>query len=476
MFGESLPQRWQVFSAKGDMVECATAIGSDFAVSQKVIQVLLAAGSDTDEMHDGTLAAVEPVTGKIERRSETFFEPEHIDVEVPGLLERSSANGVVVESLQGHDSAGRNKGQGLLMSDLQKLYKSTRQARSKTANCRNTRVTEQKAPTMWKTVEFLYLNHQEVHDMRPPYAEIVELCEVCFRDHAAGTADMPPKIRVTPRDEMYVHAKPGYLPSFDVAGIKWQSNVEENPANGLPNNIGLVVLTNPDDGSPRAVMDCSWVTALRTPAAAMTALKYLKPADSRVACIIGLGLQGRCHFDALLETGFAPDLETVQIFDLRPEAIDSFADFVREKSNIQVVKADRPETAVRGSDIIISCTQFKKNSDPQIIPEWVKAGSLALPADVGSYWTPEGRDLMDKIYTDDIPQTESFADYGFFQGQSVRLDAEIGRVVIGEIEGRQSDDERLMCINAGLSLYDVALAQRIYERALERGVGTRLPW
>ena len=83
---------------------------------------------------------------------------------------------------------------------------------------------------------------------------------------------------------------------------------------------------------------------------------------------------------------------------------------------------------------------------------------------------------MDKIYTDDIPQTESFADYGFFQGQSVRLDAEIGRVVTGEIEGRQSDDERLMCINAGLSLYDVALAQRIYERALERGVGTRLPW
>jgi ornithine cyclodeaminase/alanine dehydrogenase-like protein (mu-crystallin family) len=329
---------------------------------------------------------------------------------------------------------------------------------------------------MWKKVEFLYLNHEQVHEMRPPYEEIVALCETCFRDHAAGTAQMPPKIRVTPRDEMYVHAKPGYLPSFDVAGIKWQSNVEENPANGLPNNIGLVVLTNPDNGAPRAVMDCSWITALRTPAAAMAALKHLRPKEARTVSIIGLGLQGRCHFEALLDTGLVPEFETVQIYDLRPRAISAFADFVRERSSIKVMQAENPEAAVRGSDIIISCTQFKKNSDPQIRPDWVKAGSLALPADVGSYWTPQGRDVMDKIFTDDIAQTQSFADYGFFQGQSVRLDAEIGRVVIGEIPGRTSDDERLMCINAGLSLYDIALAQRIYERARERDVGTVLTW
>lgn len=329
---------------------------------------------------------------------------------------------------------------------------------------------------MWNKVDFLYLNHEQVYEMRPPYDEILELCEVCFRDKAAGTADMPPKIRVTPRDEMYVHAKPGYLPSFDVAGIKWQSNVEENPANGLPNNIGLVILTNPDDGSPRAVMDCSWITALRTPAAAMVSLKYLRPAEVRSACIIGLGLQGRCHFDALLETQLVSELEILKIYDLRNDAIDAFADFVKEKSGIKVIKADSPETAVRDSDVIISCTQFKKNSDPQVLPEWVKEGSLALPADVGSYWTPEGRDIMNMIYTDDIAQTVSFADYGFFQGKSVRLDAEIGDVVTGTIPGRTSDSDRLMCINAGLSLYDIALAQRVYERAQKSGVGTLLQW
>ena len=312
--------------------------------------------------------------------------------------------------------------------------------------------------------------------MRPAYSEIVELCELCFKDKAGGKADMPPKIRVTPRDEMYVHAKPGYLPSFDVAGIKWQSNVEENPARGLPNNIGLIILTNPDDGSPRAVMDCSWITALRTPAAAVAALKHLKPKQARVVSIVGLGLQGRCHFDALVETQTVPELETVKVYDLREEAMESFCDHVKATSSIEVQACPDPESTVRESDIIISCTQFKKNSDPAIQPEWVKAGSLALPADVGSYWTPAGRELMDKIFTDDIPQTQSFADYGFFQGQSVRLDAEIGSVITGEVEGRTSDEERIMCINAGLSLYDIALAQRVYERAVDAKVGRWLEW
>ena len=64
----------------------------------------------------------------------------------------------------------------------------------------------------------------------------------------------------------------------------------------------------------------------------------------------------------------------------------------------------------------------------------------------------------------------------FFQGGPVRLDAEIGSVITGEIEGRTSDDERIMCINAGLSLYDIALAQRTYERAVAAKVGQWLAW
>ena len=87
---------------------------------------------------------------------------------------------------------------------------------------------------MWKQVEFLYLSHDEVYELRPSFKDIVGLIEICFKDKMRGEADMPPKIAVSPRDEVYIHAKPGYLASLDVAGIKWQSNVMDNPSRGLP--------------------------------------------------------------------------------------------------------------------------------------------------------------------------------------------------------------------------------------------------
>lgn len=329
---------------------------------------------------------------------------------------------------------------------------------------------------MWKQVEFLYLSHDEVYELRPSFKDIVGLIEICFKDKMRGEADMPPKIAVSPRDEVYIHAKPGYLASLNVAGIKWQSNVMDNPSRGLPNNIGLVILTDPVNGATRAVMDCTWVTALRTPAASMTAIKYLGPSRARVGTIIGLGLQGRCHFDALIETRVVPELETIKVYDLKEEAIASFVEYAAGKSGLTIEPCESPEAAIRNSDIIITCTQFLRRSDPVVRPDWVKRGSLALPAELGSYWTPEARESMDKIFTDDIAQTNSFAARGFFQGESVRLDAELGAVITGETAGRTSDEQKLMCINGGLSLYDIALAQRIYERAVSNKVGTWLRW
>ena len=328
---------------------------------------------------------------------------------------------------------------------------------------------------MWKNVEFLYLNHDEVRSHAPPYADIVEAVETALRDKATGSAQMPTKIHVSPRDEMYIHALPGYLGSMDVAGVKWQSNVIDNPRRGLPFNIGLVALTNPDDGTPRAVMDCTWITAMRTAAASLAAIRHLKPSSARVLAIIGLGVQGRTHLDAITQSGIPGELERIRVYDLSEEASAGFAAHARRQGSVEVERCDSPEAAIRGADIVISCTTFLRHSDPQVLPDWLKRGSLAVPVDVGSYWTPEARDAMDRIVTDDIPQTRAFAERGFFQGGTVRLDAEFGDVIAGKVPGRRSDAERLMCINAGLGLYDIALAQKVYERARDRA-GTWLRW
>lgn len=329
----------------------------------------------------------------------------------------------------------------------------------------------------WNTVEFLYLDHDEVRENRPPYAEIVEVVETTLTDKVSGLAQMPTKINVVPRDEMYIHALPGYLKSMDVAGLKWQSNVIENPSRrGLPFNIGLVVLTNPEDGAPRAVMDCTWITAIRTAAASLAAVRHLKASEARVLAIIGLGVQGRTHLDAIAESGIPRELERIKAYDVSEEALAGFVDYARERTPVDVEPCASPEATVRGADVIITCTTFLKRSDPKVRPDWPKPGSLAVPVEVGSYWTPESRDAMDLIVTDDIAQTHAFADRGFFQGKPVRLDAEFGDVIAGNATGRSSDDERIMCINAGLSLYDIGLAQKVYERARDRGAGTWLRW
>ena len=328
---------------------------------------------------------------------------------------------------------------------------------------------------MWKHVEFRYLDHEQVHACRPSACELMDLIEVCYQDRASGGAQVPPKTRIAPRKGVFVHAKPGYVPSMDVAGIKWQSNVPENPDRGLPNNIGLVVLTDPETGVPRAVMDCTWITALRTPAASMVAIKRLARSGARQVGIVGLGLQGRCHFDALIESAVLPNLETVRFYDLNPVATAAFEAHASGKANLEIRPCSTPKDALKDADVMISCTLFQR-PDPTVVPDWIKPGALCLPVDLGAYWSAESRASVDLIATDDEPQTQSFAHADFFPEDKLRIDVEMAEIVSGKHPGRENDDQRIMCINAGLSTYDIAMAERVLEKAAREGVGTVLQW
>lgn len=329
---------------------------------------------------------------------------------------------------------------------------------------------------MFARRRFLYLTQRQVHDLRPTYGEIIELVEMSLRDKANGRADMPSKIAIHPRKEQFVHAKPGYLGTPDVAGIKWQSNIATNPERRLPNNIGVMILTEPVDGSTRAIMDCSWITGFRTPAATMVAIKHLARAKASIVSIIGLGMQGQGHFDALIESGVVAQLKTIKVIDKSKEALARFIRRAKKVSRFEVVACATAREAIEDSDIVISCTALYENPKGIVRPEWLKEGVLALPVDIGCYWTRQSRRIMDRIFTDDIEQTQSFAKRNFFDERKVRLDAELCEVVAGKRKGRRSDREKIMCINCGLSLYDIALAERIYERAIAKNAGRWLPW
>lgn len=115
---------------------------------------------------------------------------------------------------------------------------------------------------------------------------------------------------------------------------------------------GLVILNDPENGLPLAVMDCIWLTAKRTGAASAVAAKYLARPDAEALGIIGCGVQGRSHLEAM-RTQF-PDLSRVLAYDHAPANLHRYVAEMRSAHRVEVVAAPDAESAVREADIIVT--------------------------------------------------------------------------------------------------------------------------
>src|SRR4051795_2343146 len=139
--------------------------------------------------------------------------------------------------------------------------------------------------------ELLYLSQADVLATRVTMREIIDAIESMFRQKGLGQCEMPPKPGVHPLPDAFIHAMPASIPAFESVGVKWVSGYPQNQANGLPYINGLIILNDFATGIPIAVMDCAWVTAVRTGAATAVAAKYLARPDSTTIGILGCGVQ-----------------------------------------------------------------------------------------------------------------------------------------------------------------------------------------
>jgi len=320
-------------------------------------------------------------------------------------------------------------------------------------------------------MELSYLSRSDVERVGMSMAEIIDAVEEAFLEKGRGKVEMPPKPGIHPRKDTFIHAMPAYIPSLEAAGIKWVSGYPENYKRGLPYITGLIILNDPETGVPMAVMDASWITAMRTGAATAVAAKYLARKASKTLAIIGCGVQGRTNLEALKVV--FPSIETVYAHDILPEAMERYADEMSGKFGVEVIKCAEPEDAVRDADIVVTATPILKEPQPVIRAEWLKPGVFACPLDFDSYFKPEAFSAMDKLYTDDLEQQRYYVSVGYFK-QVPEPHGDLGEVVVGSKPARQSDDERIMSINLGLAIEDMATAIRIYHQATEMGIGQRL--
>lgn len=317
----------------------------------------------------------------------------------------------------------------------------------------------------------LYLSREDVETVDLPMSDIIDALESMFREKGEGRIEMPPKPGIHPDTDAFIHAMPAWIPGLGAAGIKWVSAFPGNPARGLPYISGLVVLNDPGTGLPTAVMDATWITAKRTGAASAVAAKYLASPESRSLGILGCGVQGRSHLEAM---ACLFDLERVVAYDIDRAAAERYADEMTGVAGSPIMVADAPREAVSGLDLVVTAGPILKDPKPTIEPGWLAPGAFASPVDFDSYWTGAALRQIDRFVTDDLAQMEYYRhEEGYFR-DTPEPSADLGQIVAGRHPGRASPTDRTMSMNLGLAADDMATAVLILEQARELGIGTRL--
>jgi ornithine cyclodeaminase/alanine dehydrogenase-like protein (mu-crystallin family) len=316
----------------------------------------------------------------------------------------------------------------------------------------------------------LYLSRADVAGLDLAMSDIILALEKMFLEKGKRQVEMPPKPGIHPQLDSFIHAMPAYIPALNAAGMKWVSGYPENPKRGLPYISGLIILNEPETGLPKAVMDCTWITAKRTGAATAVAAKYLARPDAEIVGILGCGVQGRSNLEAL---GVLFPIKRVLAYDLDSQAQDRYVEEMKAKFGLEVIPAGDPKQAVAGCDLVVTAGPILKTPHATIKPGWLGKGAFASLVDFDSYWDRGALREADKFCTDDIPQLEYYQSLGYFQGIPP-IYADLGELVTGRKPGRQSAEERTIACNLGLALDDMATAPLVYELALERGVGTWL--
>lgn len=321
--------------------------------------------------------------------------------------------------------------------------------------------------------ELLYLTRKDVEEVDLPMAEIIDILHAAFLEKDKGTVEMPPKPGIHPVENAYIHAMPCWVPGLKAAGIKWVAGYPENQKRGLPYISGLMVMNDPDTGLPLAILDATWVTAMRTGGVTGLTAKYMANPDSETVGILGCGVQGCTNLEAVLVT--CKKIKRCYAFDIYPEIAEKYAKSQAAKFGIEVVPVKTHKEAVVDSDIVVTAGPIKHNPDRAIEGAWLKAGVLLAPVDFDCMLMPSViEDNCTKCYVDDLGQYQNFKRMGYFPYGPASL-PEICTVFAGKAPGRSSPEEKVAAVNIGMSLDDIPTARKIVELAMEKGIGRTLP-
>jgi ornithine cyclodeaminase/alanine dehydrogenase-like protein (mu-crystallin family) len=313
--------------------------------------------------------------------------------------------------------------------------------------------------------EMLYLSRADVERLLDIDA-MLEALAAALVIFSSGTTSVPPRVAARVPDLGLLGAMAGYVPGVALE-TKLVSVFPANDHHGMPSHQGLIALFDEQNGTPLALMDGTYITAIRTGGTAAVAARALSREDSSVLAILGAGVQGRSH----LQT-FPRVRELVEI------RVAS-----RDAARAAALAADHPrarvfgsfEEAVRGADIVACCTDAR---EPILRRAWLKPG--AHVSSVGGTFGPEldpetvaaGHVFVEwRGAATNAPPAGAIE----LQGLDPSTLTEVGEVLAGTKPGRRSREEITVYKSTGHAVEDAAAARLVYDRARAEGAGISLP-
>jgi len=310
-----------------------------------------------------------------------------------------------------------------------------------------------------------------------PMRECIELMKTAFAQVSMGQAAVPLRTQIPIlSNEGVTLFMPAYLAQSGDLGAKIVSVFSHNPERDLPTIHAVVIVLDSTTGVPVALMDGTYLTALRTGAASGAATDLLARKDAHVVAIFGAGTQGRTQLEAVCTVR---SITRVLVFDINPEQAAGYVNEMRARGAPipgEIHIAASPEEAISQADIVCTATT---SIQPLFDGRKLRPGTHINA--VGAY-TPQMQEVdaetvqRAKVVIDS--RQASLTEAGDLiiplkQGviTEEHIYAEIGEVVAGLKPGRISKDEITYFKSVGVAAQDIAAARRVLNKATELGLG-----
>jgi len=327
-------------------------------------------------------------------------------------------------------------------------------------------------------ITLTYLNGPDIARLAMSDDEILDAVEAGLHAQGSGHTVIEPRVHLRPDPQFDGHFNilRGYLAHVGFAGVKIVGDYVDNYQRGLPSEMALLNLFDPETGTPRAILDATAITDMRTGALSALGAKYLARKDSRT--LGHIGARGTAYWNVRLINHLF-ELDEIRVHSRRPESRNAFASRLEADLDRKITATDTWQDCLRGADIMVEAARLAERAE-LLRTEWVTPGTTLIPYGTLSALQLDLTDTVDKIVIDDFSQFRA----GRFGALRPHIDAgkvsedtvhgEICKIVTADLPGREHDDETILFWHRGLSLSDIALGAAMLEKATRLGIGQEL--